>query len=323
MLIGADVEFFIKNSLGEAIPAFTIIPNDKNNPLKNQDVKLYFDNVLLEFNIPPSKDVKTFVKNITNGINFAESKIRPNFLDLSASAYFNSENLEDKRAKEAGCEIEYNAYNFKPNNNIEEALRNTSVRTSGGHLHLSGEKYDAIDDKTLYPIFVYMMDLFVAIPSILIEKDYSQRDRRKIFGKAGSYRIKPYGIEYRVLSSWWTGKPEYSALIYRMCEFVFEFMNNEMWKKFWNLNIDDIYEGNNEKAYSCFGYDVDLVTKTKVDNILKQARNTIPTPQIPTTKSISLPLTKPKIDKTAKTPFAPSTLPNQLANKIQPLPFTK
>jgi hypothetical protein len=47
-----------------------------------------------------------------------------------------------------------------------------------------------------------------------------------------------------------------------MCEFVFEFMNNEMWKKFWNLNIDDIYEGNNEKAYSCFGYDVDLVTKT-------------------------------------------------------------
>jgi hypothetical protein len=262
MLIGADVEFFIKNSLGEAIPAFTIIPNDKNNPLKNQDVKLYFDNVLLEFNIPPSKDVKTFVKNITNGINFAESKIRPNFLDLSASAYFNSENLEDKRAKEAGCEIEYNAYNFKPNNDIGEALRNTSVRTSGGHLHLSGEKYDAIDDKTLYPIFVYMMDLFVAIPSILIEKDYSQRDRRKIFGKAGSYRIKPYGIEYRVLSSWWTGKPEYSALIYRMCEFVFEFMNNEMWKKFWNLNIDDIYEGNNEKAYSCFGYDVDLVTKT-------------------------------------------------------------
>ena len=68
---------------------------------------------------------------------------------------------------------------------------------------------------------------------------------------------------------------------------------------------------------------VDLVTKTKVDNILKQARNTIPTPQIPTTKPISLPLTKPKIDKTAKTPFAPSTLPNQLANKIQPLPFTK
>ena len=217
---------------------------------------------MLEFNIPPSKNLKTFVKNITNGINFAESKIRPNFLDLSASSYFNSENLEDKRAKEVGCEIEYNAYNFKPNNDIEEALRNTSIRTSGGHLHLSGEKHDAIDDKTLYPIFVYMMDLFVAIPSILIEKDYSQRDRRKIFGKAGSYRIKPYGIEYRVLSSWWTSKPEYSALIYRMCEFVFEFMNNEMWKKFWNLNIDDIYEGNNEKAYSCFGYDVDLVTKT-------------------------------------------------------------
>ena len=61
MLIGADVEFFVKNSLGEAIPAFTIIPNSKDNPLKKQDVKLYFDNVLLEFNIPPSKNLKTFV----------------------------------------------------------------------------------------------------------------------------------------------------------------------------------------------------------------------------------------------------------------------
>jgi hypothetical protein len=69
---------------------------------------------------------------------------------------------------------------------------------------------------------------------------------------------------------------------------------------------------------------IDLVTKTKVDNILKQARNTIPTPQIPTVKPISLPINKPVLASLpAKTPFAPSTLPNQLANKIQPLPFTK
>lgn len=69
---------------------------------------------------------------------------------------------------------------------------------------------------------------------------------------------------------------------------------------------------------------VDLITKTKVDNILKQARNTIPTPQIPPVQPRSLKPNKPVLASLpAKTPFAPSTLPNQLANKIQPLPFTK
>jgi hypothetical protein len=69
---------------------------------------------------------------------------------------------------------------------------------------------------------------------------------------------------------------------------------------------------------------VDLVTKTKVDNILKQARNTIPTPQVPTIKPISLPVNKPVLATLpSKTPYAPSTLPTQLANKIQPLPFPK
>jgi hypothetical protein len=69
---------------------------------------------------------------------------------------------------------------------------------------------------------------------------------------------------------------------------------------------------------------VDFVTKTKVDGILKQARNTIQTPQIPTVKPISLPINKPVLATLpAKTPYAPTTLPNQLANKIQPLPFPK
>ena len=69
---------------------------------------------------------------------------------------------------------------------------------------------------------------------------------------------------------------------------------------------------------------VDLVTKTKVDNILKQARNTIPTPQMQTVKPISLPINKPVLASLpSKTPYAPSTLPTQLKNKIQPLPFTK
>ncbi len=263
MLIGADVEFFVKNALGDIVPAFMVVPQDKNNPIIKKDIKVYYDNVLLEFNIPPSSNIKNFLVNIANGINLTESLIRPNFIDTSASVYLSPDCLDDARALEVGCDVEYNAYSMKPNNSVKDAVKNTSMRTSGGHIHISGENdSDAINDKTLHQIFVYMLDLFVGIPSILLEDDVTQKDRRKLFGKAGSFRIKPYGIEYRVLSSWWTRKPEYTALIYRICEFVFEFMNNQMWKKFWNFNQEALYGEEPQKAYSCFGYDVDLVTRT-------------------------------------------------------------
>lgn len=262
MIIGSDVEFFVRNSLGDVIPAYTVIDHDKNDPIVNQDIKLYYDNVLLEFNIPPCKSIREFIENIESGINFAESKIRPHFLDTSASTYFSPEFMSDSRSQVVACDIEYNAYNMQPNYFIQDALKNTSMRTSGGHLHLSGVSSDSISDKTKYPLFVYMLDLFLGISSLLVEKDQTQKDRRKFFGKAGSFRIKPYGIEYRVLSSWWTRKPEYCGLVYRICEFVFEFMNNDMWQKFWTFNVDNLYNCDPSQAYECFGYDLNFVTKT-------------------------------------------------------------
>jgi hypothetical protein len=29
-------------------------------------------------------------------------------------------------------------------------------------------------------------------------------ERKKLYGKAGAMRIKPYGVEYRTPSNWWT-----------------------------------------------------------------------------------------------------------------------
>lgn len=64
----------------------------------------------------------------------------------------------------------------------------------------------------------------------------------------------------------------------------------------------------------------DFVTKTKIDNILNQARNTIKTPQIPTIKPVSLPINKPVLASLPSKPAnIPTSLPTQLANKIQPL----
>lgn len=43
------------------------------------------------------------------------------------------------------------------------------------------------------------MDLYLGVPSVLIDPDTR---RRSLYGKAGCFRLTDYGVEYRVLSGY-------------------------------------------------------------------------------------------------------------------------
>jgi hypothetical protein len=55
-----------------------------------------------------------------------------------------------------------------------------------------------------------MCDVLIGLPSIEFDM---QGARRRFYGQAGRYRPTKYGIEYRVLSNWWTvsGNDAYMA----------------------------------------------------------------------------------------------------------------
>jgi hypothetical protein len=48
-----------------------------------------------------------------------------------------------------------------------------------------------------------VLDAFVGIPSVLLDRDPNAALRRTIYGKAGDYRLPPHGFEYRTLSNFW------------------------------------------------------------------------------------------------------------------------
>lgn len=73
MQIGSDVECFLRNSSDQVINAAKHITHDKDNPYKKQKIKIYYDNILAEFNIPPCNNAREFITNITNGVYLLEN----------------------------------------------------------------------------------------------------------------------------------------------------------------------------------------------------------------------------------------------------------
>ena len=258
MKIGSDVECFLRSSSDQIINASQHIKHTKELPYIKEKIKIYYDNILAEFNIPPCTYGKEFVTNIANGLYLLQKIAAPYKLDFTAAVIVDDNILNQKNARENGCNDEYNAYTLQPNKDIKEFINSSKFRTSGGHIHIGTEyKDDILLDPLMKPLYVYMLDLFLGITSVLIDKDITQINRRQIFGKAGSYRSKSYGLEYRVLSSWWVSKPEYVALIFNIVEFIYYEMQEKIWEKFWNIN-----ENNGVISYNCFGYDVEMIKDT-------------------------------------------------------------
>ena len=58
---------------------------------------------------------------------------------------------------------------------------------------------------------VKLLDIFLGIPSVIIDPD---KKRRELYGKAGSFRLTKYGFEYRALSSYMMSKDSILNLVW-------------------------------------------------------------------------------------------------------------
>jgi len=256
MQIGADIECFLRDSCDHIINAADHIKYSKQAPYKKQKIKIHYDNILAEFSIPICNSGKEFVVNMTNGLYLLEKLSNPYKMDFTAASTINDLIAKNENATENGCNDETDAYSLSFNTEIESFIKNSRFRTCGGHIHI-GFDDDNLIDPVIKPLFVYMLDLFLGIPSIILDRDITQIIRRQAFGKAGAFRPKNYGIEYRVLSSWWVTKPEYISLVYNIVEFVYYEMQEKIWEKFWSIKTNE-----DNVSYNCFGYDVDLIKNT-------------------------------------------------------------
>lgn len=199
--IGADPELFLINSkTGEVVSSIGIIPGEKGNAYRSKDMPegygLEIDNILAEFNIPPVRDKEGFIDAITYMKNYIKKYIKAKNPDLDilckASMMVNEDQLQSPEAKLFGCSVDYNAYTEKPNPKPQG--ERTNLRSAGFHIHIGYDNCN-VDDSLL---LIKYLDMYLGVPSVLKDSDTK---RRSLYGKAGCFRLTPYGLEYRVLSS--------------------------------------------------------------------------------------------------------------------------
>ena len=137
------------------------------------------------------------------------------------------------------CDPDYCIYTEGPNQ-VTGAAR-TNLRSAGFHIHV-GYANNTIDQSMLMLRYI---DTYVGLPSILYDTD---AERRKLYGKAGCFRLQPYGFEYRTLSSFWIENESRLRFIWRQIEYALYAYENGKQLPDWTYLVEAINNNNVELA---------------------------------------------------------------------------
>lgn len=198
--LGSDPELFVVDKkTGEITSAIGKLGGSKGNPLSlGYGRGLQEDNVLAEFNTHPVGSYDMFANEIQSALKAVRRVCSKQGLGvkIQASHEYTAEALNKygPAALEFGCDPDTNAYTGMDNPTPDSS---GCLRSAGGHLHIG---YSGLINDEVSRMIIRSCDLFLGVPSVLMDPDTR---RRNLYGKAGAYRPKSYGVEYRSLSNFW------------------------------------------------------------------------------------------------------------------------
>ena len=219
--IGTDPELFLEKD-GKIISAEGLIGGTKNEPKPISDKGHFIqeDNVMVEFNIPPCNNAKDFVDNINFVREHLETlaSLKGMKLNYTTSNKFDKKTLSTPQASQFGCEPSYNVYlkDISPTPNSKSLWRGC-----GGHLHIGWDKPTQENTERV----IYVMDMILGLNSIILDPDTM---RRKNYGKAGEFRFKSFGCEYRTLSNFWIKNDKLINWVYESTSLVIDIVNSDI-----------------------------------------------------------------------------------------------
>lgn len=248
--IGADPEIFVSKG-GKFVSAYNLVPGTKKEPFKVEKGAIQVDGVALEFNIDPATNYEQFQDHLDTVMRTLQEMVPEHVFLEDASVYLDPEYRASlpPESLEIGCSPSLNAYTEDAD---ESPDGNGDLRAVGGHLHIGGF-FDPDEDEMVKWSrslrLIRLMDKYVGVYSLLWDKDEL---RRKIYGAAGSCRIKSFGVEYRTMSNKWLFDKKITKFVYdQTAEAVAalhrgEDVESEMYREIINSSLrdHDFFKGN-------------------------------------------------------------------------------
>jgi hypothetical protein len=195
--LGTDPELFLKKD-NKIISAIGKIGGSKSEPQPISDDGHFIqeDNVAIEYNIPACKTIEDWVYHHNFVKDYLEVLVAGMGCELAiqASAILDESELDNDIARLAGCEPDFDVWNECINEPAD--LSATNLRVCGGHISIG---WDNPTQEQQLDV-VKAMDATVGLKSVLLDSD---TQRKSLYGKAGCFRFRNYGIEYRSLSNFW------------------------------------------------------------------------------------------------------------------------
>lgn len=240
--IGADPELFVESKSGEVVSGIGLIPGSKEepHPISDKGHAIQTDNIAWEFNIPPCTTEDEFVEAIQYCLQFLDIIAKSNDLVISnkASALVDKKHLTHPKAKKFGCDPDFDVYYRNIN---KPPSSRTNYRSCGGHVAVG---YPNISQETSEKI-VKMFDIFLTLPSLLMDPDDKRRD---LYGKAGCFRFQSFGVEMRALSNFWIHSEETIRWVFRntvqAVNLVLDGKSDDLLEKY-SWKVKEIIDSNN------------------------------------------------------------------------------
>lgn len=235
ILVGADPELFMKNPNSDIFVSAcetNIIrcPGTKQEPHKVDFGAVQIDGTALEFNIDPASTVDEFVHNIKQVRATLEGFVPGFNVVAEPVAMFEPEYFKwdvPDHAQALGCDPDFNGWDGEMN--PPPNPQGKPMRTASGHVHIGWTDAKDVNDKDHFELCCKVsrqMDYYLGIYSLLWDKDGT---RRQLYGKAGAFRPKPYGMEYRVLSNRWLNSEKLIRWVYNSVRSGMVDADSDMW----------------------------------------------------------------------------------------------
>lgn len=273
-MLGCDPEFFFKNKSGQIIGAEQVIPK---KGLTKDGQKVIIDGVQAELNPRPHTCRDVVASNIrTCFIHLQNNMDKGITCDFSVMSEISKDNLDvlADSSKVFGC---------APSRSIYQGLKSRlslkkvnpekyRKRAAGGHIHLGFDTNLEMKRAltTDHERTVYMLDILVGNTSVLVDRDAGNKERRKLYGKAGEYRLPKHGLEYRTLSNYWLTSKPMMSFAFGMARMAVDLMSSKECDEYFKAFTSKVDKEKIHKAINNNDFDLAMKNFKAIEPLIVQ-----------------------------------------------------